>query len=141
MGEAATIMNADEKILNGLRVLVVDDNTDNRDFIEFLLKECGAEVVTAGLATEALKIFVEFKPDILITDISMPENDGYWLMNQIRILETDLGGRIPVIALTGSAIEDISITETGFEFCLLKPIEPDELIIAVAGLARDNDSN
>ncbi len=128
--------NADEEILNGLRVLVVDDNTDNRDLIEFLLLEYGAEVVTVALATEALKIFVQFKPDILITDISMPQKDGYWLLNQIRILETHLGGRTPVIALTGTAIENISMTDVGFQFYLRKPIDLDELVTGVAQLSR-----
>lgn len=128
-------MNADEKILNGLRILVVDDNTDNRDLIEFLLKEYGAEVVTVALASEAVKIFAQFKPDILITDISMPENDGYWLMNQIRILETGLGRRIPIMAFTGTAIENALIAEAGFQFYLRKPIDPDRLITDVAQLA------
>lgn len=129
-------MNPEEEILSGLRILVVDDNADNRDLIEFLLKQCDAEVVTVSLATEALKILAEFKPDILITDISMPEKDGYWLINQIRIQETDLGKTIPVIALTGTAMDDISMTGAGFQFYLRKPIELDALVTAVAELAK-----
>ncbi len=129
-------MDADEQRLNGLRILVVDDNTDNRDFIEFLLQEYGAEVVAVAFAKEALKKFTQFKPEILITDISMPEKDGYWLINQIRILETDLGARIPVIVFTGKDLEDVSVLEVEYQFYLRKPIDPDELIAAVARLAR-----
>lgn len=128
-------MKADEQRLNGLRILVVDDNTDNRDFIEFLLQEYGAEVVAVALAKEALKIFTQFKPDLLITDISMPEKDGYWLINQVRIIEADFGTRIPVIVFTGKDLEDISVPEVQFQFYLRKPIDPDELIAAVARLA------
>lgn len=131
-----SLMNADEQRLNGLRILVVDDNTDNRDFIEFLLQEYGAEVVAVAFAKEALKKFTQFNPDILITDISMPEKDGYWLINQIRILETDLGTRIPVIVFTGKDLEDVSVLEVEYQFYLRKPLDPDELIVAVARLAR-----
>ncbi len=133
--EPAGIMNADEQRLNGLRILVVDDNRDNRDFIEFLLQEYGAEVLAVALANEALKIFAQFKPDILITDLSMPEKDGYWLIHQVRILETDLGARIPVIVFTGKDLEDISVPEVEFQCYLRKPIDPDELIRAVVKLA------
>ncbi|MDF5712736.1 MAG: response regulator [Rhizonema sp. NSF051] len=128
-------MNADEQRLNALRILVVDDNKDNRDFIEFLLQEYGAEVLAVALANEALKIFAQFKPDILITDLSMPEKDGYWLIHQVRMLETDLGARIPVIVFTGKDLEDISVPEVEFQCYLRKPIDPDELIRAVVKLA------
>ena len=137
--EPAAIMNADQQRLNGLRILVVDDNTDNRDFIEFLLQEYGAEVIAVSLAKEALKKFTQFKLDILITDLSMPEKDGYWLINQVRILENDLGTRIPVIVFTGKDLEDISAPEVEFQFYLRKPIDPDELITAVARLAKRNN--
>ena len=131
-------MNADEQRLNGLRILVVDDNRDNRDFIEFLLQEYGAEVVAVALAKEALKIFTQFKPDLLITDISMPEKDGYWLIHQVRILEADLGTRIPIIVFTGKDLEDFSVPQVEFQFYLRKPIDPDELIAAVAQLDKRN---
>ncbi|MDF5721212.1 MAG: response regulator [Rhizonema sp. PD37] len=133
--EPAGVMNADEQRLNGLRILVVDDNKDNRDFIEFLLQEYGAEVLAVDLANEALKLFAQFKPDILITDLSMPEKDGYWLIHQVRILDTDLGARIPVIVFTGKDLDDISVSEVEFQCYLRKPIDPDELIRAVAKLA------
>ncbi|MDF5731211.1 MAG: response regulator [Rhizonema sp. PD38] len=133
--EPAGIMNADEHSLNGLRILVVDDNRDNRDFIEFLLQEYGAEVLAVALANEALKIFAQFKPDMLITDLSMPEKDGYWLIHQVRILETDLGARIPVIVFTGKDLEDISVPEVEFQCYLRKPIDPDKLISSVVRLA------
>ena len=134
--QSVVIMNADEQRFNGLRILVVDDNTDNRDFIKFLLQEYGAEVITVELAKDALKKFTQFKIDVLITDISMPDQDGCWLINQVRIIETDLGTRIPVIIFTGKDLEDISVIELDFQFYLRKPIDPDELIVAVAQLTR-----
>ena len=129
-------MNEDEVVLNGLRVLVVDDNADNRDFIEFLLQEYGAKVVAAASAVEALEIFALVKPAILITDISMPDKDGFWLISQIRSLEASLGGTIPAIAFTGTNIE--AATEAGFQVYLRKPVDPTELVLAVAQLAGNN---
>ncbi len=129
-------MNEDEVVLNGLRVLVVDDNADNRDFIEFLLQEYGAKVVAAASAVEALEIFALVKPAILITDISMPDKDGFWLISQIRSLEASLGGTIPAIAFTGTNIE--AVTEAGFQVYLRKPVDPIELVLAVARLAKTN---
>ncbi len=129
-------MTEDEVVLNDLRVLVVDDNSDNRDFIEFLLQEYGAEVVAAASAVEALEIFTLVKPAILITDISMPDKDGFWLISQIRTLAAEEGGKIPAIAFTGTNIE--AITEAGFQIYLRKPVDPTELVIAVAQLAGLN---
>jgi len=129
-------MTEDEVVLNDLRVLVVDDNSDNRDFIEFLLQEYGAEVVAAASAVEALEIFTLVKPAILITDISMADKDGFWLISQIRTLAAEEGGKIPAIAFTGTNIE--AITEAGFQIYLRKPVDPTELVIAVAQLAGLN---
>ncbi len=120
-----------------LRVLVVDDNTDSLLLTAFILEEYGAEVVTAASAGEALKIYLEAKPDLLICDIAMPGEDGYSLIRKIRLLEPEQGGQIPAIALTASARdEDRSLSmEAGFQVHLAKPIEPVELVGIVAALA------
>ena len=121
-----------------LRVLVVDDNTDSLLLTAFILEEYGVEVVTAASAGEALKMFLEAKPDLLICDIAMPGEDGYSVIRKIRLLEPEQGGQIPAIALTASAREeDRSLSmEVGFQVHLTKPIEPAELVGRVAALAR-----
>ena len=124
--------------LKSLRVLVVDDNIDCLLLTAFILEEYGTEVVTAASAAEALKIFLEAKPDILISDITMPGEDGYSLIRKIRLLEPEQGGQIPAIALTASAREEdrrLSI-EAGFQVHLAKPIELAELVGIVAALAK-----
>lgn len=124
--------------LKSLRVLVVDDNTDNLLLTAFILEEYGIEVVTAESAGEALKLFLEAKPNMLICDITMPGEDGHTLIRKIRLLEPEQGGQIPAIALTASASEaDRRLSmEVGFQVHLAKPIEPDKLVEMVAALAR-----
>ena len=124
--------------LKSLRVLVVDDNIDNRLLTVFILEDYGTDVATAASAGEALKLFLEAKPDMLICDLTMPGEDGYSLIRKIRLLKPEQGGQIPAIALTASAREEdrrLSI-EAGFQVHLAKPIEPDKLVEVVAALAR-----
>ncbi len=124
--------------LKSLRILVVDDNTDSLVLTTFILEDYGAEVVTAASVGEALKMFLEAKPDLLISDITMPDEDGYSLIRKIRLLEPEQGGQIPAIALTASAREEdrrLSM-EVGFQEHLAKPFEIAELVGIVAALAR-----
>ena len=123
--------------LNGLRVLVVDDEADTRDLVRVVLGQCGSEVTTLASAAEALKALEESKPDVLISDIGMPEEDGYSLIRKVRDLEFKRGGRIPAIALTAYARgEDrLRALTAGFQVHMPKPIEPVELIAVVASLA------
>src|SRR5205085_6673800 len=89
--------------LDGLRVLVVDDEADTREMLKAGLGQCGAEVTLAGSAAEALAEVEKSPPDVLISDIGMPEEDGYDLMRKVRGLPQDEGGRVPAIALTAYA--------------------------------------
>jgi PAS domain S-box-containing protein len=125
-------------LLEGLRLLVVDDETGSRDLLETLLGHYGAEVRTASCAAQALEEVTRFKPDLLISDIEMPNEDGYSLLRKLRFVEEDLGGRIPAVALTAHArTEDrMQALAAGFDTHVSKPVEPAELVTVVASLAR-----
>lgn len=122
--------------LKGLRVLVVDDEQDTRDLLRAVLEQCGSEVTTAASAAEAVEAFQQSKPDVLISDIGMPDEDGYLLIGKVRALEAGLGKRVPAIALTAYArVEDrVRALTAGFHVHVPKPIEPVELVAVVASL-------
>ncbi|MBD2774002.1 ATP-binding protein [Iningainema tapete] len=128
--------------LNGLRVLVVDDEADTRLWISTVLEKCGAEVIAVGSVGEALAALEQLRPDVLISDIGMPDEDGYELMRKIRELEPKLGGRIPAVALTGYArVEDYKeALEAGFQLHVAKPVRAAELVVIVASLANTSES-
>lgn len=123
--------------LDGLRVLVVDDQTDTLELIAFILSEYGADVRTAESAAEAFDAIAQSVPDILISDIGMPEEDGYSLLARIRTLPAEQGGLLPAIALTAFAREEerTFALKAGFSRHVPKPVEPAELVIVVANLA------
>jgi PAS domain S-box-containing protein len=123
--------------LQGLKVLVVDDEPDTRELIREVLKECGSEVITSGSVDEALEALEEHKPDILISDLGMPDEDGYSLISKIRALPSERGGHIPAAALTAYArAEDrMRVLRSGFQFHLPKPVDSAELVTVVANLA------
>jgi signal transduction histidine kinase/CheY-like chemotaxis protein len=123
--------------LQGLKVLVVDDEADTREVIREVLKECGSEVILSRSAAEALEAIEQFKPDILISDLGMPDEDGYSLISKIRALPAERGGQIPAAALTAYArAEDrMRVLRSGFQFHLPKPVDSAELITVVASLA------
>jgi PAS domain S-box-containing protein len=123
--------------LQGVKVLVVDDEADARSLIERLLHDCDATVTTAASAKEALDVLARDRPDVLISDIGMPKEDGYSLMRRIRRLK-DERGRLPAIALTAYArVEDrVKAMEAGYQLHLAKPIEASTLIAMVATLSK-----
>jgi CheY-like chemotaxis protein len=120
-----------------LRILVVDDDIDTLETIRILLTDNGATVRGATSAVEALSILAEWVPDLLISDIGMPEEDGYSLIRKVRGLDAARGGRIPAIALTAYArVEDrLKVLSEGFQLHVAKPIEPAELIALVGSIA------
>ncbi len=126
--------------LVGLRVLIVDDESDTRDLLRAVMERCGCEVTTLGSAAEALAALQQTNPDVLISDIGMPEEDGYTLIRKVRALPTDRGGRTPAIALTAYArAEDrVRALMAGFQVHVPKPVEPMELAAVVASLTRRN---
>ena len=120
--------------LQGIRILVVDDEDNTREFLAFLLELHGANAIATATADEAIATLTQFKPDILLSDIGMPDVDGYMLMQQIRALPPEEGGTIPAIALTAYAgeINYQQAMAAGFQRHLAKPIEPDTLIQAIS---------
>jgi PAS domain S-box-containing protein len=123
--------------LKGVRVLVVDDEPDARSLIERMLQECAATVTTAGSAGEAFERIAHETPDILLSDIGMPKEDGYSLIRRVRSL-TGAASRIPAIALTAYArAEDrTKALQAGYQTHLAKPVEPIKLIAMIAKLVR-----
>ena len=123
--------------LEGLKVLVVDDEADTRELIREVLQECGSEVITSRSAAEALEALEQHKPDILISDLGMPDEDGYSLISKIRALPSEQGGHIPAAALTAYArAEDrMRVLRAGFQFHLPKPVDSAELVTVIASLA------
>jgi signal transduction histidine kinase/CheY-like chemotaxis protein len=112
--------------LTGIRVLVVDDDADSREFIAFVLEQLGAQVSTVTSAGEAIASLEQLPPDILLSDIGMPDMDGYMLMRQIRAMPPEQGGQILAIALTAYAgeIDRQQALAAGFQHHLAKPVEP-----------------
>ncbi|HEY9637867.1 MAG TPA: response regulator [Coleofasciculaceae cyanobacterium] len=125
--------------LSGTLVLAVDDNADSLLLTSLILEECGVQVMTAASATEALELIKKCQPDLLISDIAMPGEDGYALIRKIRSLPPHLGGLLPAIALTAYVMdEDRTLAlESGFQMHLTKPIDSTELLTAVVKLAED----
>ena len=122
----------------GLKIVVVDDEPDARGLLRRLLEDCDAEVVAAASADEAIDLVKRHRPDVLVSDIGMPDEDGYSLIRRLRQLTADEGGATPAVALTAYARADdrINVVLAGFQHHLSKPVEPAELIAIVASLAR-----
>ncbi|MBF2019019.1 MAG: response regulator [Hydrococcus sp. C42_A2020_068] len=119
--------------LTNLRILVVDDDRDSSEFIAFMLEQSGAIATVAASVQSALQVFSSFHPDVLLSDIGMPEENGYSLIRKIRLLPPEQGGQIPAIALTAYARDqdrDEAIA-AGFQLHLAKPVAPHDLIVAI----------
>jgi signal transduction histidine kinase len=129
--------------LSGLRLLVVDDDADSRQTIARLLAHYGADVETAAGAREALRMLTAKPPDVLISDIGMPGEDGYDLIRQVRALSSDDGGAVPALALTAFARdEDLQrALVAGYQRHAAKPVEPAELAALVAELGQRPEEN
>jgi len=123
--------------LTGVRVLVVDDDADARDLVTAVLGQSGAEVVTASSTVEALDVLARARPHVLVSDLSMPGDDGYALLQRVRALGLDHDGWVPAVALTAFArAEDRArALAAGYAVHVSKPVEPDELVEVVARLA------
>ncbi|XGV98011.1 MAG: PAS domain S-box protein [Leptolyngbya sp. BL-A-14] len=138
VSDAAPIIDAPR--LNGIKVLIVDDEADARELLATLLSQRGATVTAVASAREAIVMItqqtLEQRPDIIVSDIGMPGEDGYMLIRQIRALAPAQGGRIPAIALTAYArTEDrIKALAAGFQSHVPKPVEPAEFVTVVANL-------
>jgi two-component system CheB/CheR fusion protein len=134
--------NVESLKLGGLRILIVDDEENTREAFSILLKSFDGDVRAASSVSEALIIFREFKPQILVSDIGMPGEDGYSLIQKIRALGSDAGGNVPAIALTayasGSDVE--RAYSAGFQEHLSKPVEASDLCRAIIQLVGTENS-
>jgi signal transduction histidine kinase/CheY-like chemotaxis protein len=123
--------------LAGVRVLLVDDEPDARELVAAVLVQSGAEVVATASAAEALDALARARPHVLVSDISMPDEDGYALLRRVRSLGLDRGARLPAVALTAYARPEdrARALAVGFQVHVPKPVEPAELVEVVARLA------
>jgi PAS domain S-box-containing protein len=122
----------------GCRILIVEDDADSREMLDILLRTYSAETATAGTVAEALDRLSSFRPDVLISDLGLPEVDGYDLIKRIRSLSDEDGGAIPALALTGfaSTEEKRRVKSAGFDGHLSKPVDWNELIEAIGTVRR-----
>jgi CheY-like chemotaxis protein len=120
------------RLLSGRRILVVEDDTDSRDAIRLTLEASGACVGTAANASEALAALVSRSFDVVVSDLAMPQQSGFWLIAKIRQLFP--GRRVPVIAVTGHPFPPEGVRRAGFDEVMTKPPDPDALCAAVAAL-------
>ncbi|MEN3330759.1 MAG: hypothetical protein V7641_124 [Blastocatellia bacterium] len=123
--------------LKGIKVLVVDDEPDTRDMLRTMIGQFGAQVKACASSQDALQVFHEWPPDVIVSDIEMPGEDGYQLMRQIRALGLERGGKTPAVALTAYArTEDRTRAfAAGYQMHIAKPADPIELAAAIASLA------
>ena len=123
--------------LDGLRVLVVEDDSDARELIGAILERSGAEVTLTGSADEGFEAAIERRPDVIVSDIEMPVEDGYSFIRRIRALAPDAGGDVPAAALTAyaSPSDRMRVLGAGFNIHVAKPVQPAELATVVASLA------
>jgi CheY-like chemotaxis protein/anti-sigma regulatory factor (Ser/Thr protein kinase) len=126
----------DEPRLDGLKILVVDDDEDARQLLQEILAQRGADVTTAPSASVALAAVQRFRPDVLVSDIAMPGGDGYGLIRAVRALPADRGGRTPAVAVTAHARSQDSerAFAAGFQSHLTKPVDIGRLVVTVANL-------
>ena len=132
---------ADQK-LRDLRILLVEDDSDTQELLKTILRRHGAEVDVVGSGASALEEVPRSKPDLIISDIAMPGENGYELIKKIRSLSAEEGGRIPAIAVTAyaSASDRRRALLAGFQTHLAKPIEPDDLVAVILSLTFQPDS-
>jgi len=135
-GEEAVSGPTSPNMLSGIRVLVVDDEPGARELIANVLQGYGADVALAESGQAALTKLFEHRPDVLIADVGMPGMDGYALIEQVRALDPDFGGRTPAIAVTGyaSQLDRLRALQAGYQNHVAKPVEPHELAIVIASL-------
>jgi signal transduction histidine kinase/ActR/RegA family two-component response regulator len=122
--------------LAGARVLLVDDDRDTREFLATALRAAGGELRAVGSVEAAFEVMRSWRPDVIVSDIAMPEQDGYAFIRAVRALGQEAGGRTPAVALTAlaRAKDRVRALAAGFQTHLAKPIDPAELVLAVASL-------
>jgi CheY-like chemotaxis protein len=136
----ATVVK-DSLALKGLRILVVEDDNDSREVLQLFLEQTGAIVESFGSAKEAFEVFQRepaLLPDLMISDLAMPEEDGYSFISRVRQLSPEHGGHLPAVALSAFATNESKqrAIECGFDFYSSKPFEPDVLTNDILNLIQ-----
>jgi CheY-like chemotaxis protein len=123
--------------LKGVRILVVEDDTDTRELLRILLQSDGGVVTAAASVPEALSVYDQTPPDVIVADIGMPEYNGYTLIGRVRARDREHRKITPAIALTAYATSSDrdTVLSAGFQVHMPKPFEPDKLISVIADLA------
>jgi signal transduction histidine kinase/ActR/RegA family two-component response regulator len=141
VGQCVEAGSVDINSLDGLRVLLVDDEAEARQIISTVITRTGGEVRTCKSASEALLKLAEWKPDVILSDIAMPDEDGYSFIQQVRTLPRDKGGETPAAALTAYArdVDRRQALAAGYQMHIAKPISASQLVTMIARLAgRDS---
>ena len=125
--------------LSNITIVVVDDHDDVRKYVGAFLAQLGANVLVAQNAMEGLEAIKSYRPNLVLSDISMPGRDGFGLLLDIRALGPEFGGSVPVIAMTAlvSPLDRARILSAGFRACLPKPFSPDKLVEAILKVLDD----
>lgn len=139
INEPSISRNRPIQSLAGVRALTIDDEPDSMELLSTVLIQAGAEVLAVESAADFVAAIDSFHPDVIVSDVGMPEVDGYTLLQQVRSLPSDQGGQVPAIALTAYAgeVDRQRAIAAGFNTHLAKPIEPDRLIDVIVDLLRE----
>jgi CheY-like chemotaxis protein len=121
--------------LASLHILLVEDDPPTSELFKVVLECTGALVSMAGSAEQALRLLDRVLPDVLVSDIAMSHRDGFWLIGQVRNRPAEQGGTVPAIAVTAGDYRHDRVLAAGFHVCLSKPIDPEVLCEAIAGVA------
>jgi CheY-like chemotaxis protein len=137
LGHSGEFLATELQSLDGLRVLLVDDEPEARQILSTVISRRGAEVKTCETAAEALDVLVEWRPHVLMSDIAMPGEDGYSFINKVRSLPADKGGDTPAAALTAYARDEDRnrAIAAGYQVHIAKPISSGQLVMTIARLA------
>lgn len=132
-------MDRNEALLQGVKVLLVEDDADTREVLSLGLQLAGAKVESVGAAREALDAMHEQVPDVIVSDIGLPDEDGLSMMRRIRTFSPEEGGRVPAVAVTAyTLVDDVDeARRAGFQQHFRKPVETQELLQGVAALAEE----
>ncbi len=127
--------------LQGLRILLVEDDDDTRDVLTLGLELYGAVVTAVSTTGDALRVIGSCHPDVLVSDVGLPDEDGYGLIRRVRSLPAESGGRVPAVAVTAFTLGDDTrrALRAGFQSHLTKPVDTGVLIGAIASLAKPPD--
>ena len=126
----------EQEAIEGLSVIVVDDVVDSRELVEMYLKSCNAKVVSLDRAKDVLKLIENFRPDLIVSDIYMPEENGYWLIDRLNSINQQSKNRIKTIALTAAAREKEreKLMKAGYDGYLAKPFILEDLSTLITKL-------